>query len=126
MTTALTSQQIAIFEKAMRGPSPDYDPNWTVTQQLIKLTVVQSKQILELQAQLDAYLGANQASSTALLDALQQCARVPLSKQSLQLQPAQAKLAINELNKAMKSYKNGQQVMSYAASVLKFAAVLLI
>lgn len=119
-----SDQQIARFQKALQGPAPAYDPNWEITKQLLKLTTVQSQYILELQAQLESYLDAQQASSTTLLEALQHTAacgftQAPLSEQEIHI-------AMQNLHKAITDYQHGKQVAQYAGLTLKFAAMLLL
>ncbi len=121
---SLTPEQIATFEKALNGPAPAHDPNWEVTQQLLKLTTVQGKQVIELQAQLDAYMGANNASSAALMDALQRSSSASVTSSGITESDAQG--AIDGLNKAVEAYQQGQQAAQIAGGVLKFAAKLIL
>jgi hypothetical protein len=121
---AFSDQQIAKFQKALQGPPPSYDPNWEITKQLLKLATVQSQCILDLQAQLESYINAQESSSTALLEALQNTAssnveQTPISEQ-------EANLAMQNLQKAISAYQNGKQVAQYAGVTLKFAAMLLL
>ncbi len=121
---SLTAEQIATFENALEGAAPAHDPNWAVTQQLLKLVTVQGKQIIELQAQLDAYMGANNASSAALMEALQRasCASVTNSA----ISETEARAAIEGLNQAVTAYQSGQKIAQIAGGVLKFAAKLIL
>jgi len=121
---SLTSEQIAKYEQALNGPAPAHDPNWEVTQQLLKLVTVQGKQIIELQAQLDAYMGANTASSAALMDALQRSSSASVTHSGISETDAQN--AMTGLNQAVQAYKNGQQAAQIAGGVLKFAAKLIL
>ncbi len=121
---SLTPEQITKFERALNGPAPAHDPNWEVTKQLLKLVTIQGKEIIELQAQLDAYMGANSASSTALMDALQRSSSASVSHSGIS--EADAKAAMDGLNKAVAAYKSGQQAAQIATGVLKFAAKLIL
>ena len=122
--TILTPEEITKFENALKGTAPDFDPNWKVTEQTLKMVALQGKYIIELQAQLDAYMGANQASSAMMMDALQQSSGMQVTDN--QITQADADAAIAGLNDAVESYKNGQEVAQYAGNVLKFAAAILL
>lgn len=122
--TAFSDQQIAKFQKALQGPAPAYDPNWDITKQLLKLATVQSQCILDLQAQLESYMNAQEASSNALLDALQSTSSSTIEKEPVSEE--EAALAIQNLQKAITDYQNGKQVAQYAGTTLKFAAMLLL
>lgn len=122
--SVFSDQQIAKFQNALQGPAPSYDPNWQMTKQLVKLTTVQSQYILELQAQLESYMNAQESSSHILLEALQESSvseieQTPISE-------AQADSAMRNLEQAITDYQNGKQVAQYAGATLKFAAMLLL
>jgi hypothetical protein len=122
--TAFSDQQIAKFQKALQGPAPAYDPNWDITKQLLKLATVQSQCILDLQAQLESYMNAQEASSNALLDALQSTSSSTVEKEPISEE--EAAIATQNLQKAITDYQNGKQVAQYAGTTLKFAAMLLL
>ncbi|MDM8545029.1 hypothetical protein [Candidatus Venteria ishoeyi] len=122
--STLTPEEIAKFEQAMQGDSPVHDPDWKVTQQMLKMVALQGKYIIELQAQLDAYMGANQATSAMFIDALQQSSQVQTVDN--QISEADAEAAVTGLSQAVESYQNGQQVAQYAGNVLKFAAAIIL
>jgi hypothetical protein len=123
--STLTPDQIVEFEKALQGPAPSSDPNWQVTQQLLTLVTLQARTILEQQAQLTAFMGANEASDRALLSAIQNAAG---SQKIIRSDISQADLdtAMNNLNQAINDYKSGKKAASFAGSVLKFAAGILV
>lgn len=119
----LTDDQITKFQNALKNPAPAYDPNWDVTQQLLKLVTLQSKQLLNLQAQLDALTESNESSSEDLLNALRQSVNL---KSSTPLDETQVDAAIANLNKAIQSVNDGKKAIEYAGNILKFAATLLL
>ena len=120
----LTPNQIAKFEAALKGAGPDSDPNWAVTKQLLTLVTVQGREIIELQAQLEAYMGAGEAASDALFNALQKGASA--SAVGNGISQAEADAAMNGLSDAIESYKNGVEMAGYAGNVLKFAAAIIL
>ncbi len=122
--TAFSDQQIAKFQKALQGPAPAYDPNWNITKQLLKLATVQSQCILELQAQLESYMDAQESSSNALLEALQSTSSSSVEETSIS--EREADIAMRNLQKSITDYQNGKQVAQYAGTTLKFAAMLLL
>jgi len=122
--TAFSDQQIAQFQKALQGPAPAYDPNWNITKQLLKLATVQSQCILELQAQLESYMDAQEASSNILLETLQNTSSSTIEQTPISEQ--EATVAMQNLQKAITDYQNGKQVAQYAGTTLKFAAMLLL
>jgi len=120
----LTPDQIAKFEAALQGAGPDSDPNWAVTKQLLTLVTVQGREIIELQAQLEAYMGAGEAASDALFNALQKGANA--SAVGNGISQAEADAAMNGLSNAIESYKSGAEMVGYAGNVLKFAAAIIL
>ncbi len=120
----LTPEQIAKFEAALEEAGPDSDPNWAVTKQLLTLVTVQGREVIELQAQLEAYMGAGEAASDALFNALQKDA--DFDAVSNGISQAEANEAMNGLNDAIEAYRNGAQIASYAGNVLKFAAAIIL
>ena len=122
---ALSSNQISAFEQAMQGPGPEWDPDWVVTQQLIKLVSIQGKQLIMLQAQLDALTRGHAASMDALFIALQDGMR---DKQVAynHLRPAEVEAAVQDLNNAIAAAQRGEQAAQYAGNVLKFVAKLVL
>jgi hypothetical protein len=120
---AFSDQQIAKFQKALQGPAPSYDPNWDITKQLLKLATVQSQCILDLQAQLESYMQAQEASSNALLEALQSTSS---SNVEQSISEDEATRAMQNLQKAITDYQNGKQVAQYTVTTLKFASMLLL
>ncbi|MCP4699953.1 MAG: hypothetical protein GY862_24345 [Gammaproteobacteria bacterium] len=118
---SLTPEQIAKFEKALKGPAPAGDPNWAVTQQLLKLTVMQAREILSLQDQLEALADSNMSATNSLVTALRQ--GDGSSAVSSGLSQAQIDSAMGSLNQAIQNYRTGAKVMDYAGQVLKFAAL---
>ena len=116
----LTNKQIKTFERALGGKSPKSDPNWEVTQQLMKLVAFQAKEIINLQTQLELLQTGNVASSNALFDALSRQAGVESNRANLT--QAEIDEAIVNLNKAVKNYKSGKKAAKAAGYVLKFAA----
>lgn len=119
----LTDDQINKFQNALKNPAPTYDPNWDVTQQLLKLVALQSKQLLNLQAQLDALTESNDSSTEELFDSLRQSVNL---KSTTPLNDDQVATAIQNLNQAIQSVNNGKKAIEYAGNVLKFAATLLL
>lgn len=120
---AFSDQQIAKFQKALQGPAPSYDPNWDITKQLLKLATVQSQCILDLQAQLESYMQAQETSSNALLEALQSTSS---SNVEQSISEDEAARAMQNLQKAITDYQNGKQVAQYTVTTLKFASMLLL
>lgn len=120
---AFSDQQIAKFQKALQGPAPSYDQNWEITKQLLKLATVQSQCILDLQAQLESYMQAQEASSNALLEALQSTSSSHIEQS---ISEDEAALAMQNLQKAITDYQNGKQVAQYTVTTLKFASMLLL
>ncbi|EIJ42059.1 hypothetical protein BegalDRAFT_1157 [Beggiatoa alba B18LD] len=121
----LTDEQIRRFEEAMKGPAPSHDPNWAITEQLLKIVTIQSKQLIILQSQLDVMTRANTASTAALISALQRTAN-GMGAVSNNLTPAQIEFAVRNLNEAITAASRGQQVARYAGNVLKFIAKLVL
>jgi hypothetical protein len=124
MTALFSDQQIIKFQKALQGPAPAYDPNWEITKQLLKLATVQSQCILELQAQLESYMDAQELSSNILLETLQNTSASPVEQTPIS--EREANNAMQNLQKAITDYQNGKQVAQYAGATLKFAAMLLL
>ncbi|MEY3218881.1 MAG: hypothetical protein RIT27_238 [Pseudomonadota bacterium] len=122
--SVFSDPQIVKFQNALQGPAPSYDPNWQITKQLVKLTTLQSQYILELQAQLDSYMNAQEASSTVLLEALQNSSATEIEQTPIS--EAQATAAMRNLEQAITDYQNGKQVAQYTGTVLKFASLLLL
>ncbi len=118
-----TEEQIKKFEKALSGPAPDWDPRWEVTQQLLKLVTVQAEQLINLQAQLDAIIQSNTASTETLISNLRQGMTAQVSKS---LTAQEVKSAVNHLNTSIQAVANGQKVIHYAGNVLRFVAKILI
>lgn len=120
-----TEEQIKKFEKALRGPAPEWDPQWEVTQQLLKLVTVQTRHIINLQAQLDAMLESNTASTENLVNTLRQ--NMATSRQANKSLTAQeVKVAVDNLNSSIQAVANGQKALQYAGNVLRFVAKILI
>jgi hypothetical protein len=112
--------KIKKFEMALQGPAPDWDPEWEITQQLLKLTTIQAKQLINLQAQLDALLQSNSASSENLINVLQQ----DMGKHTMNnsLTADEVETAVNDLNKSIEAVINGEKTVTYAGNILKFIA----
>lgn len=124
MSKQLTLEQIKAFEDALAGPGPANDPNWEVTKQLLQLAVIQGKELINMRAQLDSYVGAYGASQEEVLRALRISAGADVAQSNVTEADVQA--AAVSLEEAIKAYENGEQVARYAGSVLKFAAKLAI
>jgi len=120
----LTDKQIKKFKKALQGPAPIHDPNWAVTQQLLKLVTVQAQQILSLQAQLDVMTQSNTASADMLISSLQQNMNPKIASSGLTESDLAA--AAQALNKSIESAANGERALKYAGNVLKFVATVAI
>jgi len=120
----LTDKQIKKFKKALTGSAPAYDPNWAVTQQLLKLVTIQAQQILSLQAQLDAVMQSNTASSDMLITSLQQSMNPNIVSSGLT--EADLASAAQALNQSIESAANGEKALKYAGNVLKFVATVAI
>lgn len=120
----ISDAQIRKFEVAMRKPGPDWDPDWSVTKQLIQLVTTQAKDMLTLQAQLDAMTYANTASTANLVGSLQQSLGAGISRS--RYSAADTQVAIQNLDAAIKAAASGQQVAAYAGNILKFAAKLVL
>lgn len=116
----LTLKQIKTFERALQGKAPKSDPNWEITQQMLKLVAFQAKEIMHLQTQLELLQTGNAASSSALFDALSRQAGVESNRANLSQEEIDD--AIANLNKAVKNYKSGKKAAKAAGYVLKFAA----
>jgi hypothetical protein len=117
----LSLEQIAKFEQAMQGPGPEGDPNWEITQGLLKLTVAQAKEIIVMQEQLGIADYGSEASTAVLADALSQSmGKAPVSSN---LSDADVKAAVDGLSAAVQQYQSGQQIMAYAGKALKFASL---
>lgn len=116
---SLTPEKIQAFEQALNGPAPSGDPNWEVTQGLLKLVVAQGREIISLQEQLAAMTGASSASTQLLVDALQQSTGKTVAGSGLS--QADVNAGIEGLNTAIQQYQQGQNVMHYAGNALKFA-----
>jgi hypothetical protein len=121
---AITDAQIRRFEEAMKKPGPEWDPDWAITRQLLQLVATEAKELLSLQAQLDAMTYAHTASTANLVGTIQRSlgAGVTRSRYSA----ADTQTAIANLEAAIKAAASGQQVASYAGNVLKFAAKLIL
>ena len=120
----LTTKQIKKFRKALKGPAPAYDPNWAVTEQMLKLVTIQAQQIISLQAQLDAVTQSNTASSDMLITSLQECMNANVASSNLRNEDVT--VAADALNKSIESAANGEKALSYAGNVLKFVATVAI
>lgn len=118
----LSDEQVQKFIDAMRGPGPSWDPDWKLTQQLIRLTVAQNREIINLQAQIDALTQANTASSAQLFGCLQR--RLNIARN--QISATDVQIGVKNMDAALKAAANGQQVAQYAGYALKFAAKLLL
>jgi hypothetical protein len=119
----LTPEQIRTFEKALAGQSPAFDKNWAITKKLLKLVVLQSNQILDLQAELEAVDRGNEMAVRSLAKAIQQAANGNVARTGLSEQDARQAMA--HLDNAIAAYQQGKAVTEYAGQVLKFAAFLL-
>lgn len=117
----LSESQIQKIETAMRGPGPDWDPDWRLMQQLLMMITVQSKEIINLQAQIDVLSDANNASTETLIGALQQNLNDARVKAN-QLSPNDVQNAVHNLNTAISAAQNGQQILTIAGHTLRFVA----
>jgi hypothetical protein len=116
----LTDNQINKFKLALEGVAPAYDPNWAVTQELLKLITIQAQQLINLQAQLDAMTQSNTASSDTLITVLQQSMNPKVASSGLtESEVASAAVA---LNKSIESAVKGEKALKYAGNILKFVA----
>jgi len=120
----LNDNQIKKFKKALEGPAPAYDPNWAVTQELLKLVTIQAQQILSLQAQLDAMMQSNMASSDMLIATLQQSMNPNVAYSNVSA--ADVAAGAQALNKSIESAVNGEKTLKYAGNILKFVATVAI
>ncbi len=120
---SLTPEQIQKFEAALNGPAPEGDPNWEVTQQLLKLVVLQAREILSLQAQLASVSYGNLAATRNIIEVLRLSSGASVSR--AELDPNEVQHALSELNQAIEAYQQGEAVTRYAAQALKFAALLI-
>ncbi|MDM8560947.1 hypothetical protein [Candidatus Parabeggiatoa sp. HSG14] len=112
--------KIKKFEKALQGPAPEWDPDWEITQQLLKLTTVQAMQLMDLQAQLDVLEQSNTATSENLINALQQNMGQQVLDNSLTVEEVET--AVSDLNKSIDAAIKGKKAVTYAGSILKFVA----
>ncbi len=121
----LDEKRIKSYEDALRGPAPNWDPNWEVTESMFKLVTLQSKEIINLQSQLDALTYSHQSSMESLLFALQKTAGL---RQQIKpaLAPQEVAEAVNNLEHSAQAIANGQRVAEYAGTILKFIAKVII
>lgn len=120
-----TEDKIKKFEKALCGPAPEWDPQWEITQQLLKLVTVQARHIVNLQAQLDAVTESNLASTENLVNTL--CQNMATSRQmSKSLPPQEVKAAVDNLNRSIQAVESGQKALQYAGTVLRFVAKIVV
>jgi hypothetical protein len=120
----ITDRQVQKFEAAMKQPGPEWDPDWSLTRQLIQLVAVQAREITSLQAQLDAMTYANTASTAAIVGSLQRSLGAGITRGHYSA--ADTQVAIQNLDAAIKAAASGQQVAVYAGHVLTFAAKLIL
>jgi hypothetical protein len=119
-----TPSQIKIYEKALNGPAPVFDPNWTMTNKLFQLVVLQANQILDLQAQQEAVDRGNDMAARTLAEAIQQAASSGQASHA-NLSNQEARQAMDHLDQAIVAYQQGKAVSEYAGQVLRFSAFLL-
>lgn len=115
----ITEDQLRQFEQALNGPAPAHDPNWRVTQGLIKLVVMQAQEINNLLAQVEILEQGNAATTRNIISALQQGAQVEAYGNSLSQDEIDS--AMKSMNTAIQSYRAGEQILNYAGQALKFA-----
>lgn len=117
----LTDAQIAKFQQALEGPAPKDDPNWRVTQGLIKVIVMQAQEMKTLMARLEVFEEANEATTRNLVTALQQSAGGQVTKSGVT--QAEVDGALADMNSAIETYRSGATVAKYAGQALKYAAL---
>lgn len=122
MSNELTLEQIKTFEQALADPRSASDPNWQITKQLLQLAVLQGREIINLRAELDAYIGAYQSSQEEMIRALRLAGGAEITHSPAE--EAETKAALASLEEAINAYENGQQIATYAGSALKFVAKL--
>lgn len=120
----LEEEKIKAFQKALQGKPPAWDPNWEITQQLLKLVTIQTEQLINLQAQLDALAYSNCASYEVLLHNLRQSMQKHANFKPLS--PQKVDKALEHLNASVDAVNQDKHVADYAGYVLKFMAMLLI
>lgn len=121
----LDEKRIQAYQEALSGPAPSWDPNWEVTESLFQLVTLQSKELVNLQAQLDALTYSHQASMESLLYALQKTAGLRKNIKPA-LSPQEVTQAVNDLERSAQAIANGQRAAEYAGTILKFIATVII
>lgn len=121
----ITEEQIANYSQALNKPAPDWDPDWQITQELLKMVTMQARQLMYLQKQLDIMKRTRQSSMEALIMSLNQSMNVQAMEQR-SLRPEEVQAAITELNKSIEAAAKGERTAEYAAHVLKFVARVII
>lgn len=117
--------KIKEFEKALEGPSPSWDPEWEITEQLLKLVTMQARQMMYLQKQVDILRHSHLTSTETLIYALQQnMAMRSLNDRSLTQEEVHN--AIQELNQSIEAAARGEKAVKYAGNILRFVARIII
>jgi hypothetical protein len=117
----ITEEQIANYSQALNKSAPDWDPDWQITQELLKMVTMQARQLMYLQKQLDIMKRTRQSSMESLIMSLNQSMNVQAMEQR-SLRPEEVQAAITELNKSIEAAAKGERAAEYAANVLKFVA----
>jgi hypothetical protein len=117
----MEQEKIDKFTQALTGPAPDWDPDWEVTQELLKMVTMQARQLMYLQKQLDILKHSHGSSMETLMHSINRS----MTMQNMNpktLKQEDVKTAIAELNQSIESAAKGERAAQYAGNVLKFIA----
>ncbi|WP_353570036.1 hypothetical protein [Candidatus Albibeggiatoa sp. nov. BB20] len=117
----MDNDKIVQYTEALNGPAPDFDPDWEVTQELLKMVTMQARQLMYLQKQLDILKHSHGSSMETLMHSLNRSMTMQnMNPRSLKQEEVNA--AISELNQSIESAAKGERAAQYAGNVLKFIA----
>ena len=120
----ITDEEIKKFEVAITGTAPEWDPDWKVTKTLIELVPAQADEIQRLERRIDNLRRAQERSIEVINNALSKTlsAKMTLTPVS----DEQAQKAAAELEQAIQAKISGAKVISYAGTVLRFVAKIIL
>ncbi|MCV6637433.1 hypothetical protein [Candidatus Albibeggiatoa sp. nov. NOAA] len=121
----MDNDKIDKYTEALNGPAPEFDPDWEVTQELLKMVTMQARQLMYLQKQLDIMKHSRSSSMETLMHSINRSMTMQHMNQKT-LKQEDVKTAVAELNKSIESAAKGERAAQYAGNVLKFIARVII
>jgi len=118
-------EQIRRFEQALQSKAPDWDPDWEITEQLLKMVAVQARQLESLQRQVDRMTYSNHASTQNLVLNLKRSMNTYPVQQS-RITHTEVHIAVDNLRESLRSVARGEKAAQYAGHLLKFVATVIV